>query len=278
MHEESVAGAGPGPSGAAPSGLPATLRRGRILDLVRERQFVRVRDLAEEFAISEVTVRQDLAALARRGDVRRVRGGAMSSREPVLERRFEESQVANREEKVAIGLAAAGLVSSGETVILDVGTTTTAVARALVARSDLHDVIVFTNGVNIALELEAMIPRATVVLTGGTLRPLQHSLVDPLSGLILERITADTAIIGCNGIEPDGSVTNVNLPESEVKRAMLRAARRKIIVADGSKLGRTALARICDTAELDLIITGASADAAIVAAIEQRGVRVLIAR
>jgi DeoR family transcriptional regulator of aga operon len=105
-------------------------------------------------------------------------------------------QNARVDEKALIGRAAASLLNPGETVILDVGTTTTAVARALMEREDLHDIVIFTNGLNIALELEPAIPRFTVIVIGGTLRPMQHSLVDPLAGPMLERINAHTVFLG----------------------------------------------------------------------------------
>jgi DeoR family transcriptional regulator of aga operon len=185
--------------------------------VINDRDFVRVADLSLMFGISEVTVRSDLDELAHRGQVRRIRGGAVPRAESAAERSFEESAGANAAEKDAIGRAAAALVAAGDTILLDVGTTTNAVARALVDRADLSDVVVLTSGLNIALTLEPAIPRFTVVVTGGTLRPLQHSLVDPLAGVVLDRINVGTLFLGCNGVDPEGGVTNINLPEADVK-------------------------------------------------------------
>jgi DeoR family transcriptional regulator, aga operon transcriptional repressor len=149
--------------------LPAEVRRELMLALVTERGFVRVADLSEKFGISEVTVRADLEELDRRRVVRRVRGGAVpAGKELRDELSFEESLSASAVEKQLIGRAAAGLVGPGESLILDVGTTTTFIARSLVARSELHDLVVFTNGLNIAMELESAIPRFSVIVTGGT--------------------------------------------------------------------------------------------------------------
>lgn len=256
------------------SGIPADIRRERMLDIVRDRDYAKVADLAEQFGISEVTVRSDLEALAARGDVRRIRGGAIATDLPRRERPFEESESEFAAEKVAIGRAAADLVRSGDTVILDVGTTTAAVARAMAARIDLRDVVVFTNSLTIAMWLEPVIPRFSVVLTGGTLRPLQHSLVDPLADGVLDRIQADMVFIGCNGVDPVAGITNINLPEAGMKRRMMTAARRRIIVADGSKIGRIELARLCAVSDVDLLMTGPSADSAVVAALSERGMRV----
>ena len=258
--------------------VPAEMRREQILAFVKAQDFVRVSDLSARFHVSEVTVRGDLDVLAERGQIRRIRGGAMPRTEPRPERPFEEMQSARVDEKANIGRVAASLVSTGETLILDVGTTTTAVARALVKREDLHDIVVFTNALTIAMELEPAIPRFTVVVTGGTLRRMQHSLVDPLGGLILELITAHTVFLGCNGIDPVGGITNINLPEAEIKKRMLRAARRKIVVADGSKVGSIELAYLCGVDEIDLLITDSSADSAVVNALRDRDLEVLLAK
>lgn len=256
------------------SGIPVEVRRDRMLDLVREQDFVKVVDLADRFAISEVTVRNDLEALASRGDIRRIRGGAIATNTPRRERPFEESETAFAAEKVQIGRAAAELVRSGDTVILDVGTTTAAVARAMAARADLRDLVVFTNSLTIAMQLEPVIPRFSVVVTGGTLRPLQHSLVDPLADGVLDRIRADMIFIGCNGVDPRAGITNINLPEAEMKRRMMAAARRRIVVADGSKVGQVELARLCPVRDIDLLLTGPSADPAVVEALVEAGMRV----
>ncbi len=257
--------------------VPARLRRDRMLNVIRQHDFTPVSELSERFDISEVTVRTDLNVLSERGQIRRVRGGAVPRSAPGPERPFEESATSHAEEKQAIAAAAAAMVSSGETVILDVGTTTTAVARALAARDDLRDVTAFTNSLTIALALESAHPRVTVVVTGGTLRPLQHSLVDPLGSLVLEQIRASRVFLGCNGVDVDAGVTNINLPETEIKRRMLAAARERIVVADGSKVGEVALAHLCPLDRIDLLITGPSADADAVAALQAADLEVLTA-
>lgn len=259
-------------------GLPAEGRRARMAATIADRGFAKVTDLAEAFGISRVTVRADLEVLERQGRLRRVRGGAMfTGRDPRVEPSFEEALTSASPAKTLIGRAAAALVSPSESVVLDVGTTTTFVARALVDREELRDLVVFTNGLTIALELERAIPRFSVVVTGGTLRPLQHSLINPLGDHILERIHADTVFLGCNGVHPTGGITNVNLPEAEAKRAMLRAAGRRVVVADGSKLGRVELAVVCPLADIDLLITSGAADAEALDALRDAGLEILVA-
>ena len=262
------------PDGAA-SILPA-VRRERMRALVGEREFARVAELSDVFGVSEVTVRGDLDVLASRGLVRRVHGGAMPRTAPA-ERPFEVAEVVSAGEKEAIGALAAGLVSSDDSIVLDVGTTTAAIAEALVQRRDIVTLTVFTNSLKVALVLEPAIPRIEVVVTGGTLRSLQHSLVDPLGRVLLERLHVDIVFIGCNGVDPEGGVTNVNLPETEIKRVMLTAGRRRVVVADGSKIGRVALAQLCSLDQVDILITGSSADGDVLAALRERGLDVRVA-
>jgi len=252
--------------------VPPSLRRERMLAEIKEREFVRVGELSNRFGVSEMTVRGDLDSLAARGKVHRVRGGAIPRLVPSRhEQPFENSLSSNAAEKVAIGQAAAALIEDGETVLMDVGTTAAAAARALASRTELDDVVVFTNGLKTALELEPASPRITVVVLGGTLRPLQHSLVDPLATLILDQISVKTVLLGCNGVDGIGGVTNINLPEAEVKKHMLAVASRRIVLADGSKLGRVEVARLCGIDDIDMVITGSSADPAIVAGLRDRG-------
>ena len=258
--------------------VPASLRRERMLAEIKEREFVRVGELSSRFGVSEVTVRGDLDSLAARGKVHRVRGGAIPRLIPRQEQPFEDSISSFAAEKVAIAQAAAALLEDGETVLVDVGTTAAAAARAIAARAELSDVVVFTNGLKTALELEPAMPRITVVVLGGTLRPLQHSLVDPLATLILDQISVKTVLLGCNGVDPIGGVTNINLPEAALKQRMLAVATRRVVLADGSKLGRVEVARLCDVADIDLVITGPSADPAVVEALRDRDCEVHVVR
>ena len=149
----------------------AEVRQARMAGIIWDEGFARVTDLAGRFGVSAVTIRADLTALEARARVRRVRGGAVPPSGLLGERPFESSQWEAPLQKSSIGVHAAGMIAAGDTVILDVGTTTTAIARALVLRTELHDVTVVTNGLNIALELERATPRISVVVTGGTLRP-----------------------------------------------------------------------------------------------------------
>jgi len=272
-----------------PAALPAALRREQIQQLVAERGFVRVAEVRDAFSISSVTVRADFDALVAAGSLRRVHGGAVPVQQLAhgvspsasaipreREISLEESLAASVAPKQQIAAVAAGLVRSGQSVILDVGSTTLAIARALIARTELQDVVIITNGLRIALELESAIPRFSVIVTGGSLRALQHSLVEPLAATVFAQVHADLAFIGCNGVDVQGGVTNINLPEAGVKTMMIAAAERAIVVADGSKLGRVHLGRVGPLAAFATLITDAQADPAALLALADAGLRALM--
>ena len=269
---------------AQPKPLPGEVRRQRILSLVETRSFVRVADLATAFGISEVTIRSDLDQMADAALIERVHGGAMmrSTDSPIesevheTELSFEESIDTLASDKAAIGRFAASLVSTGDSIIIDVGTTATAVAQALTERRDVESLVIFTSGITTAMTLESAIPRFTVILTGGTLRPRQHSLVNPMAGSILDQIHADFAFIGCNGINVAQGVTNINLPEAQIKTRMIHAARRTVVVADGTKAGKTSVARIARIDEVDHLVTTASANPDVLTSIEDLGVEITV--
>jgi DeoR family transcriptional regulator of aga operon len=229
-------------------------RRQQLLALVRSSELVRIPELSLRFGVSKVTIRNDLDVLAKRGHVVRVPGGAIPNASP-SERAFEARQAVASEAKIGIGEAAVDLLGPGNTIILDVGTTTMAIAKALLARTDLRGVVVFTNALNIALALEAAIPRIEVFVTGGALRPIQHSLVEPGATSLLAQIRADYAFVGCDAIHPARGITTTNLPEAAMKQAMIRAALQVVIVADSTKFLREAMTRVCSLDEVDFVLT-----------------------
>ncbi|MGQ9778314.1 MAG: DeoR/GlpR family DNA-binding transcription regulator [Bacillota bacterium] len=244
-------------------------RQRLILRRLRAEGRVQVNQLAREFGVSAVTIRQDLGALAEQGLLRRTHGGAVAV-QTGFELPFARTMAVNALEKARLAEAAAAMIGEGETIILDVGTTTTAIANALVGRRRLT---VVTNGLNIAMILEDS-PEITVIVTGGTLRALQHSLVNPLGTELLALIKADRAFIGANGIEAEAGVTNANFPEAEIKRAMMAAARERIVVADHTKIGRVAAAVVAPVTSFDLLLTTNEADPAEIEKLRRKGLAV----
>jgi len=258
-------------SNGGEGGLPTTVRRERVAEAVQRSRYTSVTELAAAFGVSEVTVRSDLDALAESGEVLRVRGGAVHRVAGTLEPSFEQDADERAAEKAAIGRVAAGLIESGQTVMLGSGSTVAAVARALAAREDLAGVTVVTNGMRVAAELERALPRLTVVVTGGTLRRQQHSLVNPLGTTLLSDLHAHITIVGGEGMEATAGLTGANAAEAEIKRLMLDAGRRRVVVADGPRVGEVSLAHVVPAEVVDIVVTSADADSEAVAALRERG-------
>lgn len=227
-------------------------RREEILTLMRAHGELPVSELSKLLRVSEVTVRSDLNALARSGHLRRVRGGAGLPLGTRQEAPLEQTQREHAGAKRRIGALAASLVQDGETVFVDVGSTTTEVARCL--SPALRGVTVVTNGLNIALVLERL-GNLRVIVTGGSLRPLQHSLVSPYAQDVLRHIHADRLFLGCNGVSAEAGVTNANHEEAEIKRAMVEHAREVVVVADHSKLGQVSRALVAPAAQVRTLVT-----------------------
>ncbi|MCU0906099.1 MAG: DeoR/GlpR family DNA-binding transcription regulator [Rhodobacteraceae bacterium] len=262
----------PVPSAAAP-------RHALILERLRTQPVVEVTALAEEMGVSAVTIRSDLDALDRKQLLRRIRGGAMAVRPARFEPPADLPGQDLEAEKARIGAMAARMVRSGETIILDAGRTAMALARAL--PDDLHDVLVVTSSVDIVIALQDH-PGVTILVTGGKLKKTgrnaaPRSLISPFGTLLLEQINADCAFLCCAGIDAVRGFTNASLDEVEIKRAMLKAARRVVMLGDASKIGHVAGARIADLSEVTTLISDSGAKPADVAALEATGLQVLLA-
>jgi DeoR/GlpR family transcriptional regulator of sugar metabolism len=259
------------PKSGNPVALKAALRHDTIRRAIEVNGRVSIADLKDRLAVSEVTIREDLKFLEATNVLTRIRGGAVVTRNGGIEMPLEETSTTNRAEKMAIGAYAASLVENGQTVIIDVGSTTTELAKAL--SPELVRVVVITNGLNIALGLESL-PGISVIVTGGTLRPLQHSLVAPMGTLVLDQLKADVAFLGCNGVDPSRGFTNTNIAEAEIKQAMVRSAERVVFLADHDKIGRVASAFVTDISGADLLITDEAADASVLSNLEGDGLAI----
>jgi DeoR family transcriptional regulator of aga operon len=253
---------------------PAAVRRRGLARLLSARGFVRVADASLELGVSEVTIRGDLSALERDGQAVRVHGGAMAADFVDRESPVESNRDHDAGAKRAIGEATAAMITSGTCVYLDAGSTALAVAEALLERRELHDLIVVTSALTLAIALEPAIPRFEVVVTGGTLRPLQHSLVNPFAAPMMASLRFDLAVIGCNGVHPELGVTNLNLPEAEIKTLAMRSAKRSVLVAGGAKLGRVEAAVIGAVGDFDALVTAGPADAGMVERLRATGLEI----
>jgi DeoR family transcriptional regulator of aga operon len=230
-------------------------RRRAILEVLRRDGRVLVADLARRFRTSQVTIRKDLEILHSTGKIHRTHGGALPWREGALEDpTLWEKEKLHPREKAQIAAAAARMVKEGQVVILDSGTTTTAIAKALRHHRNLT---IITNAVNIAAELAGA--SLDVILTGGSLRKNSFSLVGPIAEESLHRLNADILFLGVDGFDVHYGLSTPNLLEAKVNRAMMDVARRVVAVCDASKFGRRSLSLIAPPSELHHVITDDSA-------------------
>ena len=248
-------------------------RHQHILLLLNEKGAVTVSELCEQFGVSEMTVRRDLAALERKGLLRRVHGGAVSARGRSYEPPFLMRSSQHAQEKQHIAEAALSLIHDGDSIALDVGTTTLEIAKRL---SDVRNLTIVTPSLHIANVL-ADNPHNRIILTGGILRPGELSLVGPFAERIFAELFVDKLFLGIGGLHLEAGLTEYNLEDAQVKRAMLRSAKECIVVTDSSKLGRIAFAAVGPISVMHTLITDDKADPAIVSRLEEMGVKVIVA-
>lgn len=248
-------------------------RLAQLLDLIAERGTVSLTELSETLGISAATVRRDLTALADQKLILRTHGGASAlerGREiPVALRdtRFQEAKRAIAKAMVR------RLPAERHVVALSGGTTTASVARAL---ADHEDIAVVTNSLTIA-NLLSEYPGVRVVMTGGFLRRQSLELVGALAEGTFNAVNVGTAILGADGITAATGVSTHDETEARTNRAMVAKAQRTVVVADGSKVGRVALAQMASIDQVAMLITDSSADPAELKAIAAAGVEIVIA-
>ena len=226
-------------------------RRQYIVGLAQKHGRVLVEELSESLGISRITIRKDLDHLQSRGVLQRTHGGALLPGNGALsDPSLQEKEGRHSSEKLRIADAAADLVQEGQCVLLDSGTTTTAIARALKRFSRLT---IITNAVNIAAELS--VTDFEVLLTGGSLRKNSFSLVGPLAEDMLRDMHADILFLGVDGFDLDVGLTTPNLMESRVNRAMVKASSMVVAVCDSTKFNRRSLSKIVDASRIHHVIT-----------------------
>jgi DeoR family transcriptional regulator, aga operon transcriptional repressor len=219
--------------------------------LAQQHGRVLVEELSQSLGISRITIRKDLDYLQNRGALQRTHGGALLPGVGALsDPSLQEKEGRHSDEKQRISAAAVDLVQEGQCVLLDSGTTTTAIARALKRFSRLT---IITNAVNIAAELRGT--DFEVLLTGGSLRKNSFSLVGPLAEDMLHDMHADILFLGVDGFDLEVGLTTPNVMESRVNRAMVKAASMVVAVCDSTKFNRRSLSKIVDAPAIHHVIT-----------------------
>lgn len=227
-----------------------SLRQSDILTIIRRESRASVDDLAARFGVTAQTIRRDLGELAQAGRIERVHGGAVL-RSATHNIAHDERRRTEAEAKSAIATRAAQDIPDGVAVFLGLGTTTEALAQALIPRRDL---LVVTNNLHIARIL-GVSETVTVEVTGGTLRRADGGLTGPLAEASVAAFSFDMAVIGTSAIDARGTLFDFDQSEAALNRAALQAARRRVLVADTGKTARHAPARVTGLSELDLWIT-----------------------
>jgi|SRR5579863_6321517 len=247
-------------------------RRRLIVAALNRDGRVLVGDLAKQFRTSQVTIRKDLDVLQAQGRIHRTHGGALPARESALDDpTLREKEKLHRKEKLHIAAAAVRMVKEGQVVILDSGTTTTAIAHAL---RRFEHLTIITNAVNVVAELSGS--SLEVILTGGTLRKNSFSLVGPIAEETLRRLNADILFLGVDGFDLGHGLSTPNLLEAKVNRAMMDVARTTVVVCDSSKFGRRSLSAIAPTSAVHHLITDRGIPKSDLGALKKSGIQVTL--
>jgi len=229
-------------------------RQSLILQALRNDGSARVSDLTQQLGVSDMTIRRDLEVLAKDGLVEKVHGGAVlpgshGGHEPG----FEDKLVLERPEKTSIARTAAGLVRPGTAIAIAAGTTTFALAQCLL---DVPGLTIVTNSLRVAnLFGGNRTPDvASVVLTGG-MRTASDALVGPVADLTIASLHFDTLFLGCTGLDPEVGLSTPNLAEAETNRALIKVARRVVVLADHTKWGVVSLASFAPVEKINVLVT-----------------------
>ncbi len=249
-------------------------RRRELIERLGRGESISTTQMARRFGVTVMTIRRDLKALADDGALLRCYGGGIAARRITFEFAFDERHQKHLAEKRRIGRKAATLLAPRQTVFLDTGTTTLEVARAL-ATGDVPFKAV-TSSLVIASELWGR-EQIELMLLGGRVRPGSPDLAGPATEDMLEKITADVAFLGSEGIDPRRGAFAGDFEAARVATRMAESARRVIIVADASKLGQAGDVRYLSTEKMQELITDRAAPKAVVASLRRRGVRVTLA-
>ncbi len=252
-----------------------------LLELLAESGRVSVEDAAERLDVSQATIRRDFDQLAQQQMITRTRGGAVANGVSYdLPLRYKSAK--HSAEKQRIGEAAAGLVTPGTVVGLNGGTTVTEVARALAVRPDLNaggegsQLTVVTNALNIANELLVR-SRMKIVVAGGVVRPQSFEVVGPLGGALLKEVTLDIVLLGVDAVDVELGAASHHEGEAAMNSLMVARAKRVVVIADSSKLGGHAFARICPITKIETLVTDSGAAPDIVDRFREAGVHVICA-
>jgi len=244
------------------------LKQPRLLVEERRRRLLEILDAQER------AIRGDLDALTATGAIIRSHGGALK-RVDARDEPIAVKETLHHIEKTRIAQAALATIRDGETIILDSGTTTVEIARQI-KKSELRELTVITNALNIAMEL-ANLPNVRVIMIGGLLRQMAYSLVGPSAEHALRGLQADRVFLGVDGLDPEIGLMTPDVLEAQLNAIMIEIAREVVVVADASKFQRRSLSVIAKLDKVNKLITDDAAPPEITAALRARNIEVVLA-
>ena len=248
-------------------------RRNKTIKYLNDEGQVSVTKLSKILGVSEVTVRKDLMFLEEKNFLVRTHGGAMKNDFLVHDQHFEEKGKKYADEKRRIGEKAAQMVSEGDSLILDAGTTVLQIAKKLKNKRNLT---VLTPAINVALELIHS-PDAQIMLMGGVLRNTSAAVIGPYAETMIKEHFCSKLFLATDGFDPAIGVTTTNTIEASLNKLMVNSAHETIVVLDSSKFGRRGLCRICGIDQIDVIITDENISDSMRKTLEDHNIEVLIA-
>jgi DeoR/GlpR family transcriptional regulator of sugar metabolism len=246
-------------------------RRNRIVELLSSKHKASVSELSQQFKVGEATIRRDLHELEQRGLVLRTHGGVLLMDSASSEAPLKERETQHKEEKERIANFIAQFIRNGESIMIDVGTTTMQIAKALRPKRNL---VVVTNFPALAAEMSNT-GGNQVILTGGELRETSGSLVGPLAVHSIRQFRVDRVILGMSAIMPDEGFFTVNPSEAEVKRGMMQCGKDVIVAMDSSKIGKITLSFVSDFSMVGKVITDVGASAEDIEKMTRHGIEVV---
>ena len=251
-------------------------RRQQIANWIEENGTVNVEDLASGLGVSNMTIWRDLHALEVEGKLKRVRGGAVKSENPsVVEPFYATKRAVNGAKKDAIArYAARNFVQDNDIIILEAGTTATAMVKFL----DQHNLTVVTNGLGTISELAPLVPCIMSICCGGILRETSWTFVGPEAVQFFEHLRARTLFLSATGFTLPEGITDPNPLENQVKMAMAASAEQVTLLIDSSKFGKRSLARVLPLECVQTLITDADAPKDTLDQVRELGIDVHIAR
>ena len=251
--------------------LPAQ-RQQRILEDIEKNGVGSISELSQKYAVSEMTIRRDLLVLEEGGHIKRTHGGALLLNSSLVEPRYAAKQKLHASSKASLAqYAAEKLVEDGDIIILEGGTTITAMAQYL---TTIQNLTVVTNGLYTTNELQPLVPEGTVICTGGILREVSATFVGPVAEQFFREFHANKLFLSTTGLTLSAGFTDPSMLETQVKKAMITSADQVIMLLDSYKFGVKSLTTVLQVGEANVLVTDSGAPEDVLQALRSKGVEV----